>query len=199
VIENLGTTEDQFDGMDLSDNSIVRLEGFPRLPRLKHLYLANNRVGRVAPGVHLQLPNLETLVLTNNKMERLEVRSSSFVARLVACTRLPFSRAVLSIFQDLDALWSLPHALWSWPYLLLLHCSSFFVSLPTFQDLDVLGSFPKLWSLSLMDNPVARHRDYRSYVIARCAALKWLDFKKVWEGILCMFFYVLCFSNAAGI
>lgn len=40
--------QDQFDSIDLSDNAIVRLEGFPRLPRLKMLLLNNNRIAKVA-------------------------------------------------------------------------------------------------------------------------------------------------------
>jgi hypothetical protein len=40
--------QNQFDSIDLSDNAVVRLEGFPRLPRLKALYLNNNRVAKVA-------------------------------------------------------------------------------------------------------------------------------------------------------
>ena len=47
VIENLGTTENQFDSIDLSDNAVVRLEGFPRLLRLKQLLLNNNRIARI--------------------------------------------------------------------------------------------------------------------------------------------------------
>jgi hypothetical protein len=40
--------QDQFDTIDLSDNAIVRLEGFPRLPRLKFLLLNNNRIAKIA-------------------------------------------------------------------------------------------------------------------------------------------------------
>lgn len=47
--------QNQFDSIDLSDNAIVRLEGFPRLPRLKVLYLNNNRVAKVARNLHGEL------------------------------------------------------------------------------------------------------------------------------------------------
>ncbi len=40
--------QNQFDAVDLSDNAVVRIEGFPRLPRLKVLYLNNNRVSKIA-------------------------------------------------------------------------------------------------------------------------------------------------------
>ena len=36
--------QDQFDTMDLSDNEVRRLEGFPLLKRLKTVILNNNRV-----------------------------------------------------------------------------------------------------------------------------------------------------------
>lgn len=41
-------TQNQFDSIDLSDNAIVRLEGFSRLPRLKVLLLNNNRIAKIA-------------------------------------------------------------------------------------------------------------------------------------------------------
>ena len=46
AIENLGGTENQFDCIDLSDNEIVKLEGFPLLPKLKTLVLNHNRISR---------------------------------------------------------------------------------------------------------------------------------------------------------
>lgn len=72
AIENLGATENQFDSIDLSDNAIVRLEGFPRLPRLKVLYLNNNRVSKVARNLQDAIGNLETLILTNNRIAELK-------------------------------------------------------------------------------------------------------------------------------
>ncbi|KAL6052622.1 U2 snRNP complex subunit, variant 2 [Balamuthia mandrillaris] len=73
VIENLGVTQDQFDTIDLSDNEIQLLENFPLLQRLKTLMLNNNRVFCLASsGLGESLPKLETLILTNNKLEKLE-------------------------------------------------------------------------------------------------------------------------------
>ena len=40
--------QNQFDSLDLSDNAIVKLEGFPKLGRLKQLLLNNNHVARIA-------------------------------------------------------------------------------------------------------------------------------------------------------
>lgn len=68
AIENLGVTQNQFDSIDLSDNAIVRLEGFPRLPRLTVLLLNNNRIAKIARNLEAAIQNLETLVLTNNKI-----------------------------------------------------------------------------------------------------------------------------------
>nr|ALS04083.1 U2 small nuclear ribonucleoprotein A [Acartia pacifica] len=71
VIENLGSTLDQFDCIDLSDNEVRKLDGFPQLNRLKTLLLNNNRIVRVAEGLELNLPNLNTLVMTNNSLQEL--------------------------------------------------------------------------------------------------------------------------------
>jgi len=72
AIENLGGTENQFDSIDLSDNEIVKLEGFPLLPRLKTILLNNNRVTRISKGLETSIPNLETLVLTGNRISNVQ-------------------------------------------------------------------------------------------------------------------------------
>ncbi|KAG2706325.1 hypothetical protein I3843_05G088300 [Carya illinoinensis] len=71
VIENVGATEDQFDTIDLSDNEIVKLENFPHLNRLGTLLINNNRITRINPNIGEFLPNLHTLVLTNNRLVNL--------------------------------------------------------------------------------------------------------------------------------
>lgn len=71
VIENLGATLDQFDCIDMSDNDIRKLDGFPVLKRLKSLMLNNNRICRIAENLQEHLPALETLVLTNNQIQNL--------------------------------------------------------------------------------------------------------------------------------
>jgi U2 small nuclear ribonucleoprotein A' len=43
--------QNQFDSVDLSDNAIVRLEGFPKLPRLRTLLLNNNKIVRIAKSL----------------------------------------------------------------------------------------------------------------------------------------------------
>ncbi|KAG4997132.1 hypothetical protein JHK82_027905 [Glycine max] len=71
VIENLGATEDQFDTIDLSDNEIVKLENVPYLNRLGTMLINNNRITRINPNIGEFLPNLHTLVLTNNRIVNL--------------------------------------------------------------------------------------------------------------------------------
>jgi len=70
-IENLGATEDQYDVLDFSDNDITRLEGFPFLQRLSTVLLNSNRVTTIETGLGAKIPNLERLILTNNRLENL--------------------------------------------------------------------------------------------------------------------------------
>ncbi|KMS64939.1 hypothetical protein BVRB_041080, partial [Beta vulgaris subsp. vulgaris] len=67
-----GAAEDQFDCIDLTDNDIIKLENLPVLKRLKSLLLSNNRIRRIASGLGRNLPNLETLIMTNNQISRLQ-------------------------------------------------------------------------------------------------------------------------------
>ncbi|EMD41634.1 hypothetical protein CERSUDRAFT_146749 [Gelatoporia subvermispora B] len=68
AIENLGITKDQNDAIDFTDNAIVVLGNIPLLRRLRTLLLANNRISSISVSLHLSVPNLTTLVLTNNNM-----------------------------------------------------------------------------------------------------------------------------------
>ncbi|KAJ7456605.1 leucine-rich repeat-domain-containing protein [Mycena latifolia] len=71
AIENLGVTRDQHDAIDFTDNSIATLGNFPLLKRLNTLLLANNKVSHISPSIHISIPNLTTLVLTNNQVTEL--------------------------------------------------------------------------------------------------------------------------------
>jgi len=71
AIENLGATLNQFDCIDLSDNSIRKFENFPFLPRLKCVLLNNNRIYKIAKNLEQSIPNLERLILTNNCIQEL--------------------------------------------------------------------------------------------------------------------------------
>jgi U2 small nuclear ribonucleoprotein A' len=74
VVENLGSTRDQFDAFDFSENEILRIDGscFPTLRRLRTLLLSHNRISSIGPGLGSALPNLETLVLSRNSLARIE-------------------------------------------------------------------------------------------------------------------------------
>ncbi|KAK0560431.1 U2 snRNP complex subunit [Tilletia horrida] len=82
AIENLGVTKDQNDALDLTDNDIRSLSGFPLLKRLASLSAANNLISRIDPRLAHSLPCLESLVLTNNQISEL--------GELVALSKFPY-------------------------------------------------------------------------------------------------------------
>lgn len=55
----------------MTDNSVLVLGNIPLLRRLRTLLLANNRISSISPSLHLSVPNLTTLVLTNNNITEL--------------------------------------------------------------------------------------------------------------------------------
>lgn len=71
AIENLGACTDQVDVIDLTDNEITIFENLPQLKRLKMLFLANNHIRTIATGLAGAAGNLESLNLTNNKIQLL--------------------------------------------------------------------------------------------------------------------------------
>jgi U2 small nuclear ribonucleoprotein A' len=87
AIENMGAARDEFDAWDLSDNRLLRLENFPRLPRLTALYCAGNSLETVdARNMSNNVPNVTTLILTQNAFRSLaEVET---IAK--ACPKLEF-------------------------------------------------------------------------------------------------------------
>ncbi|KAI0224234.1 U2 small nuclear ribonucleoprotein A' [Lamellibrachia satsuma] len=92
VIESMGATLDQFDTIDMSDNEIRKVDGFPLLKRLKTLFLNNNRVVRIAEHLEEALPNLETLILTNNSIHELgdlDVLATVTSLRVISLMRNP--------------------------------------------------------------------------------------------------------------
>lgn len=72
VIENLGATEDLNQCINLCDNLIVKLENFPVLKRLQTQLLANNNIKDISVGQGTKLPNLESLIQSNNNLTTLE-------------------------------------------------------------------------------------------------------------------------------
>uniref|UniRef100_A0A7R9TWZ0 U2A'/phosphoprotein 32 family A C-terminal domain-containing protein n=1 Tax=Prasinoderma coloniale TaxID=156133 RepID=A0A7R9TWZ0_9VIRI len=71
AVEALAVARDGFDCVDLSDNEIAKLGGFPPMARLSTLLVANNSIARIATNLPEVLPNLHTLVLTNNRLSSL--------------------------------------------------------------------------------------------------------------------------------
>ncbi|CAE7726304.1 unnamed protein product [Symbiodinium pilosum] len=69
--ENLGGTDDAYECLDFSDNDLIKLGNFPPLKRLRVLMLMNNRISRIAPDCFDPIPNIVSLVLTGNKLEKL--------------------------------------------------------------------------------------------------------------------------------
>jgi len=71
LIENLGTTLDQFDTIDFSDNEIRKVDNIPFLPRIKTLLFNNNRICRFGDHLEENLPQLDSLIMTNNNIQEL--------------------------------------------------------------------------------------------------------------------------------
>ena len=70
AIENLGGATDH-DSIDLTDNDIPIISGFPLMPRLQTILLARNRVAVISPGTERSIPNLRTLQLEQNRVSEL--------------------------------------------------------------------------------------------------------------------------------
>ncbi|KAJ3179177.1 U2 small nuclear ribonucleoprotein A' [Geranomyces variabilis] len=70
-VENLALTKDGNDVIDFTDNDLRRLDGFPRMPRLRAILASNNRIARFGPDLANNLPNLRVLILTNNLIAEL--------------------------------------------------------------------------------------------------------------------------------
>lgn len=71
-IENLGVTKDQNDAIDFTENDIRILGNIPSFPRLRSLFMARNRIESISGEIGSAVPNLETLILTSNRLEKLE-------------------------------------------------------------------------------------------------------------------------------
>ncbi|PVI03613.1 U2-associated snRNP A [Periconia macrospinosa] len=70
AIENMGAARDN-DAIDFTDNDIAQLGNFPLQPRLRTLFLAQNRVSNIQANLSSSIPNLTTLVLTKNRLTEL--------------------------------------------------------------------------------------------------------------------------------
>ena len=87
ALEHLGAARNDFDAYDLSNNRIRRLENFPKVSRLKSLYVANNLVDSLdVNNLQQNVPHLQNLVLSQNA-----VADFKFLQGLSeACPKLEF-------------------------------------------------------------------------------------------------------------
>jgi Leucine-rich repeat (LRR) protein len=70
-VKTVLTPSQDNDAIDLTDNDIAQLGNFPLQPRLRTLFLAQNRVSNIQPNLASSIPNLHTLVLTKNRIAEL--------------------------------------------------------------------------------------------------------------------------------
>ncbi|KAK4544830.1 hypothetical protein LTR36_003734 [Oleoguttula mirabilis] len=70
-VENLGVAAKDQESIDFTDNDITVLANFPLSPRLQTLQCARNRIASLQPSLAKSLPNLSTLVLTQNNVSEL--------------------------------------------------------------------------------------------------------------------------------
>jgi len=68
VLENITATNDQFGTIDFTDNEVTKVPQFPKLRRLRTLLFSNNRITKIENGFGDNISQLESLVLTNNKI-----------------------------------------------------------------------------------------------------------------------------------
>ncbi|WVR08964.1 hypothetical protein IAU60_006023 [Kwoniella sp. DSM 27419] len=71
VIENLASHQGSYDTLNLTDNSITVLGNIPSSPRLTAIHIAQNQITSISPSLPPNIPNLVTLVLTNNAISSL--------------------------------------------------------------------------------------------------------------------------------
>ena len=64
----MSSTNDQFGCIDFTNNEISDLPPLPLLKKLRTMIFINNKISSIHPEFMHSLPNLESLVLTGNKV-----------------------------------------------------------------------------------------------------------------------------------
>ncbi|KAF9195291.1 U2 small nuclear ribonucleoprotein A' [Haplosporangium sp. Z 767] len=108
AIENLGVTKDLNDSIDLTDNDIRSLSNFPSLPRLKCLLLSNNRISKIDSNLSQYLPNLTTVVLTNNAITELSDLDGLSGCKSIEILSLLDNPVTKKKYYRLWVVWKLP-------------------------------------------------------------------------------------------
>lgn len=85
AIENFGVLRDKYDSIDLSDNEIRKFDNFPMMLRATSFLLNNNLISKVGESIGKQVVNLNSLVLTNNK-----ISDFSEIDNLATCKKLEY-------------------------------------------------------------------------------------------------------------
>lgn len=67
-IENLIATKDHYQTIDLTDNEIKSIRNLPLMPNLETLILSNNNIEEIEPNFAECVPNLKSLILANNRL-----------------------------------------------------------------------------------------------------------------------------------
>ena len=68
---NFASSLQDHDCIDFTDNSLSSLSNFPLSPRLHTLLLARNRLTQIQPSLSTSLPNITTIVFTQNNFAEL--------------------------------------------------------------------------------------------------------------------------------
>lgn len=71
VIENLASHQGTYDTLNLTDNSITVFGNIPLATRIRSIHLGNNQITTISPSLPPNIPNLVTLVLSNNAISSL--------------------------------------------------------------------------------------------------------------------------------
>ncbi|KAJ1607669.1 putative U2 small nuclear ribonucleoprotein A' LRR repeat-containing protein [Cryptosporidium canis] len=103
TFDNTGVLRDQFECIDLSDNLISSLGNISGLNKLKTFIACNNEIELIEPGFCKSLPNLESLILTNNRLKSIESISAIFLLKNLKrlslvnnpITKIPHYKAIM--------------------------------------------------------------------------------------------------------